>query len=136
MLEYKAIAKKVISILIQMPTTYLCESVFSRLCEIKSRKTNSVTLIDPLMMGVAILKRISFLGLECWLIICNTKNGIKDNFLNLFCALPCVIFNPDCRAIVFLYVIFNVAFCLTLNFKPRVYELVTGFFRVHHYEKG
>ena len=34
-----------------MPTTYLCESGFSCLCEIKSRKRNSITHIDPLMRG-------------------------------------------------------------------------------------
>ena len=33
--EYKCIAKKAISVFIQMPTTYLCESGFSCLCEIK-----------------------------------------------------------------------------------------------------
>ena len=49
--EYRKIAKKAISVLIQMPTTYLCESGFSLLCEIKSRKRNSITHIDPLMRG-------------------------------------------------------------------------------------
>ena len=49
--EYRSIAKKAISVLIQMPTTYLCESGFSCLCEIKSRKRNSITHIDPLMRG-------------------------------------------------------------------------------------
>ena len=34
--EYRSIAEKAICILIQMPTTYLCESGFSCLCEIKS----------------------------------------------------------------------------------------------------
>ena len=36
--EYRSIAEKAICILIQMPITYLCESGFSCLCEIKSRK--------------------------------------------------------------------------------------------------
>ena len=49
--EYRSIAEKAICILIQMPTTYLCESGFSCLCEIKSRKRNSITHIDPLMRG-------------------------------------------------------------------------------------
>ena len=49
--KYRSIAKKAISVLIQMPTTYLCESGFSCLCEIKSRKRNSITHIDPLMRG-------------------------------------------------------------------------------------
>ena len=59
--EYRSIAKKAISVLIQMPTTattYLCESVFSCLCEIKSGKRNSITPIDTLMKG-AIKKDIN-----------------------------------------------------------------------------
>ena len=35
--EYRNLAKKAISVPIHMPTTYLCENVFSCLCEIKSR---------------------------------------------------------------------------------------------------
>ena len=31
-------------------------------------------------------------GIECWLIIRNSKKVIKDNFLNLLCALSCVVF--------------------------------------------
>ena len=38
------------------------------------------------------------------------KKVIKDNFLNLLCALSCVVFSADCSAIVFLYVNFKVAF--------------------------
>ena len=87
-----------------MPTTYLYESGFSCLCEIKSRTTNSITHIDP-MMRVAILKRISFLGLKCWLITCNTEKVVKDNFWNLLFAQPCVILSADCMAIIFLRVI-------------------------------
>ena len=52
--EYRSIAKNAISVFIQMPTTattYLCESGFSCLCEIKSRKRNSITPIDTLMRG-------------------------------------------------------------------------------------
>ena len=49
--EYRSIAKKAISVFIQMPTTYLCKSVFSCLREIKSRKRNSITHYDPLMRG-------------------------------------------------------------------------------------
>ena len=39
--------------LIQMPTTYLCESDFSCLCEIKygKRNSNSIIHIDQLMKG-------------------------------------------------------------------------------------
>ena len=125
-LKYKTIAKKDISVLIQMSTTYLCESGSSCWCEIKSRKTNSITHIDSLMR-VAILKRILFLNLKCWLIICNTKKVVKDNFWNLLFALSCVILDADCRAIVFLHVIFNKAFCLISNFTHTVHELVTRF---------
>ena len=56
------------------------------------------------------LKRISFFSLKCWSAICNSKKNIKDNFLNLLCALPWVILSADCSAIVFLHVIFNVTF--------------------------
>ena len=49
--EYRSIAENAICILIQMPTTDLCKSGFSCLCEIKSRKRNSITHIDPLMRG-------------------------------------------------------------------------------------
>ena len=113
---------------VQIPSTYLCKSGFSCLCEIKSFKRNSITHIDSLTKEQ--LKRISFLGLECWLIICNCKKVIKDNFLNLLCALWCVILSAYCSAIVFLHVNFNVAFCLISNFKHRVDEFVTRFFRV------
>ena len=44
---------------------------------------------------------------------------VKDNFLNLFCALSFVILSVDCSAIVFLHVNFNEAFCLISNFKHR-----------------
>ena len=74
------------------------------------------------------MKRISFLALKCWLIICYSKKVIKDNFLNLLYALYCVIFCADCCAIVLLHVNFDVAFCLISNFKHRVHELVTRFF--------
>ena len=57
--EYRSIAKKAISVLIQMPTAYLCKSGFSCLCEIKSRKRNSITHIDPLMRGAIETKIIS-----------------------------------------------------------------------------
>ena len=57
-------------------------------------------------------------------------------FLNLLCALPCVIFSAHCNAIVFLHVNVSVAFCLISNFKRRVLELATRFFGVHHNEKG
>ena len=131
-LEYRSMAKKAISVLIQMPTTYLSKSGFSCLREIKSRKRNSITPIDTLMGEQ--LKRVSFLSLKCWLIISNNKK--HNNFLNLLCALPCVILSADCSAIVFLHVTFNVTCCLISNFRHRVHELVTRFFRVHQSKKG
>ena len=50
-LEYKNLAKSAIDILVQMPTTYLCEEGFSNLVEIKSKKRNSILDIDSLMRG-------------------------------------------------------------------------------------
>ena len=47
--EFRNIAKKAISVLIQMPATYLRESVFSSLFAIKPRKRNSIKHIDTLM---------------------------------------------------------------------------------------
>ena len=87
-----------------MPSTYLCESGFSCLFEIKSRKRNSCAHIDPLMRGA--IKNDIFPRLERWLIKCNSKIVIKDNFLNLWCALSCVILSADCSPIVFLHVYF------------------------------
>ena len=74
--EYRSIAKKAISVLIQMPTTYLCESGFSCLCEIKSRKRNSITYIDPLMRGAIETKIIAWFEM---LVddFCNSKKAIK-----------------------------------------------------------
>ena len=61
---------------------------------------------------------------------------IEDNFLNLSCALFCIILSADCSAIVFLHVNFDVGFCLISKFKHRVHELVLRVFWVHHNEKG
>ena len=47
-LEYKNLAKNAIAVLVQMPTTHLCEEGFSGLDEIKSKK-NSILDIDSLM---------------------------------------------------------------------------------------
>ena len=55
--EHRSIAKKAISVVIQMPTTYLCESVFYSLCMIKSHKRNPITQINTLMK-VALQKDI------------------------------------------------------------------------------
>ena len=56
--EFRKIAKMAIFVLIQiLRTYYLCESGFSCLCEIKSRKRNSITPIDTSMRG-AIKKNI------------------------------------------------------------------------------
>ena len=55
--EYRRIAKKPFSLFIQMPTTYLCENGFSFLCEIKSRKRNSITHIDSLMTDEGAIKK-------------------------------------------------------------------------------
>jgi len=71
--EYRSIAEKAISMLIQMPATDLCQSGFSYLCETKSRKRSSITHIDPLMREQ--LKRRLFLGLSCWLLTCNIKKA-------------------------------------------------------------
>ena len=50
--EYRILAQKTISILICMPTTYLCEQGFSALVEIKSKKRNSIKDDDTLMRGL------------------------------------------------------------------------------------
>ena len=76
------------------------------------------------------------LGIECWLIIPNSKKVIKGNFLNLLCALSCIFCSADCSAIVFLHDDFKVALYLVSNFKLRVDELATRVFRVHHNKKG
>ena len=55
--EYEKLAQKAIGILIQVPTTYLCEESFSNLVEIKSKKRNSIHDIGSLMRG-AIEKEI------------------------------------------------------------------------------
>ena len=55
--KYKKLTQKAIAILIQMPTTYLCEEIFSNLVEIKSKKRNSLHDINSLMQG-AIEKEI------------------------------------------------------------------------------
>ena len=76
------------------------------------------------------------LGIECWMIIPNSKKAIKDNFLNLLCALSLrFFFNAGCSAIVFLHVNFKVAFYLISDFKLKVDELATRIFRVHHDKK-
>ena len=49
--EYKNLAEKAVAVVVQMPTTYLCEKGFSRLVEIKSKKRNSILNIDCLMQG-------------------------------------------------------------------------------------
>ena len=131
----RSIVKKAISVLIQMPITYLCESGFSCLCEIKSCKRNSIIHSDPLMRR-AIKKDITPRFGMLVDIICNNKKVIKDNFLNLLCALSCAILSADCNANVFLDSNFDVAFCLISNFKHGVHELVIRFFRVHHNKKG
>ena len=56
--EYEKLAQKAIAILIQMPTIYLCEEIFSTLSEIKSKKRNSIHDIGSLMPG-AIEKEIT-----------------------------------------------------------------------------
>ena len=49
--EYKKLAEKPISLLIQSPSTYLCESGFSTLSQIKTKQRNSIEKIDRLMRG-------------------------------------------------------------------------------------
>ena len=73
--EYRSIAEKAICILTPMPTTYLCESGFSCLCKIKSRKRNSITRIDPLMRG-AIEQEINP-RFELLVRICRNRKAIE-----------------------------------------------------------
>ena len=80
-------------------TTYLCESGFSCLCEVKSRKRNSITPIDTLMRGA--IKKDFNLQFGMLLDNMQQQKNIEDNFLNLLCALPCVILSADCSEIVF-----------------------------------
>ena len=49
--EYQNLAQKAISVLIGMPTTYLCEQGFSAPVEIKSNKRNAIKEVDMLMRG-------------------------------------------------------------------------------------
>ena len=55
--QYRSIAKRAISIFLKMPTTYLCENGFSFLYEIKSRKKNLITHIDPLRTDKGAIKK-------------------------------------------------------------------------------
>ena len=49
--QYKKLAEKAISLLIQSSSTYLCESGFSTLSQIKTKQRNSIEKIDHLMRG-------------------------------------------------------------------------------------
>ena len=49
--EYKKLAEKAISLLIQSPSTYLCESGFSTLSLITIKQRNSIEKIEHLMRG-------------------------------------------------------------------------------------
>ena len=49
--EYKKLAEKAISLLIQSPSTYLCESGFSTSSQINTKQRNSIEKIDHLMQG-------------------------------------------------------------------------------------
>ena len=49
--EYKKLTEKAISLLIQSPSTYLCESGFSTLSQIKIKERKSIEKIDHLMWG-------------------------------------------------------------------------------------
>ena len=55
--KYRSIAKKAISIFVQMPTTYLYENGFSFLYEIKSHKRNLITHIDWLRIDEGAIKK-------------------------------------------------------------------------------
>ena len=97
----------------------VCEGVFFSLCEIKSRERNSITHIDPLMMGA--LEKDTIPRFRMLVNNMQQQKVNKDNnLLNLLCALSCVFRSADCSAIVFLHVNFNVDFCLISNFKLRV----------------
>ena len=50
-LEYENLAKRAIDILVQIPTTYLCEEGFFSLAEIKSKKRNLKLDFDSAMRG-------------------------------------------------------------------------------------
>ena len=119
-----------------MPTTYLCENGFSFWYEIKSRKKNSITHIDPLRTHEGAIKKDIIPRFEMLVCIMQQQKVIKDNFSTLLCALFCVIIGADCSPTVFLYITFNAVFCLISNFKQRMHELVARYFRVHHNEKG
>lgn len=54
--EYQGLAEAAISVLIRMPTTYLCEQGFSTLTVIKSKQRNSILALDPLMRGALELR--------------------------------------------------------------------------------
>ena len=49
--EYKKLAEKAISLLIQSPSTYLCESGFSTLSQIMTKERNSTEKINHFMWG-------------------------------------------------------------------------------------
>ena len=71
--------------LIQMPATYLCKSVFSYLCEIKSRKRSSITHIDPLMRGTIEKEIIPRFVLMANNMQQQTLNIISSIFLRVSC---------------------------------------------------
>ena len=48
-LEYENLAKRAIDILVQIPTTYLCEEGFFSLVEIKSKKRNSINFLNLIL---------------------------------------------------------------------------------------
>nr|XP_045589329.1 protein FAM200A-like [Procambarus clarkii] len=47
--EYKDLAERTIAIVVQVPTSYLCEQGFSTLVLVKIKKRNAILNLDPLM---------------------------------------------------------------------------------------
>ena len=64
-----------------MPTTYLCENIFPFMCEIKSRKRNLITGIDPLITDEGAIKKdiIPRFGMLVY-IMKTTKKSLKIIF--------------------------------------------------------
>ncbi|XP_069182826.1 protein FAM200A-like [Procambarus clarkii] len=47
--EYEDLAERTIAIVVQVPTSYLCEQGFSTLVLVKIKKRNAILNLDPLM---------------------------------------------------------------------------------------
>ncbi|XP_069161369.1 protein FAM200A-like [Procambarus clarkii] len=56
--EYKDLVEQAIAIFVQMPTSYLCEQVFSSLVFVKTKKRNAILSLGPLMQ-IALENRLT-----------------------------------------------------------------------------